>query len=146
MLSIPPRALATPEYPDERASALLDAPPSLVERYLELTRARRAIEDQLAYVRGELELIAAASLNDASPRGRFAGARGGVVAARIMPTCSFDRLAVGRELQRMGRLHEVAVLQGPNLARYLAKEPVVAARLGEMIRHRRTVMLMAGSG
>ncbi|HEX2021458.1 MAG TPA: hypothetical protein VHH36_02000, partial [Candidatus Thermoplasmatota archaeon] len=112
------------------------------ERYLQLVRARREVEEQLAYVRAELELTAATTLSDAAPRGRFAGL-GGTVVARLQPTCSFDRFAVARELQRQGRLADVAILHGPALARFLAQEPVLAARLGPLVRPRHGVVLMA---
>lgn len=141
MLSTTPRALET----DDTPAPVLEAPTALVERYLELTRARRHLEDQLAYVRSELEMVAAATLRDDAPRGRFVS-RAGTVAARLHPTCVFDKPTVARELQRMGKLADVAIVQGPTLARYLAKEPIVAARLGEMVRPRRSVVLLAGSG
>lgn len=123
----------------------LPAPSELVRRYLELALRRRALDEQLAFVRGELELAAAEVLSEEHPRGRFVvdGARQGVV-ARLQPTCVFDRVLVGQELQRMGRLAEVATLQGPGLARFLAREPVVAARLGGLVRHRRSVVLFVG--
>jgi hypothetical protein len=121
---------------------LLEGPAELVDQYLDLVQERRAIEDRLAFVRAELELAAATALSDAAPRGRFVGARG-AIAARLQPTCAFDRQAVARELQRMGKLAEVAILQGPGLARYLGKEPQLAARLGDMVRMRRSIVLMA---
>lgn len=122
----------------------LDAPARFVERYVELSRQRREIEEQLAFVRSELELIAASSLREAAPRGRFVAPSGRVVAARLMPTCSFDRAAVARELQRGGRLDDVATLPGPSLARFLDREPVWAARLQPLVRRRHSVMLMTG--
>ena len=130
-------------FNDDPEVMTLDGPSDLVEEYLRLVEERRAIDDRLSFVRAELELLAAQSLNDASPRGRFLG-KGGAVNARLQPTCTFDRAAVARELQRVGRLADVAVLQGPALARYLVKEPALAAKLGEMVRMRRSVVLMAG--
>lgn len=121
----------------------LEAPQELVARYLELTAQRRELEEKLAYVRAELEMVAASSLDEGRPRGRFRGPAGGAVAARLQPTCVFDRQEVARELQRQGRLADVAVLQGPTLARFLAKEPSVAARLAPMVRFRKSVVLMA---
>ena len=103
---------------------------------------RRALEDRLAFVRSELEMAASSHLNEKTTRGRFLSPRG-AVAARLQSTCVFDRAAVARELQRMGKLAEVAVLQGPGLARYLAHEPVVAARLSDLVRMRRSIVLMA---
>lgn len=125
--------------------ARLEAPSDLVERYLELTAERRALEDRLAYVKGELELLAAGSLNDQTPRGRFV-AENGAISARLQPTCVFDRVAVAQELQRAGRLADVAVVQGPALARYLARDPVMAARLRDLVRFRKSVVLMAAQG
>lgn len=121
----------------------LEAPTKLVERYLELTRTRRALDEQIAFLRSELELVAATTLREASPRGRFVSPVG-VIAARLVPTCSFDRMAVARELQKGGRLSDVATLPGPTLARFLGREPVWAARLGPMVRHRHSVVLMTG--
>lgn len=145
MLSKPPHASNPQANEPVDASMALDAPERLVERYLELSRARRAIEEQLAFVRSELELIAATTLQPDAPRGRFV-APTGVVGARLMPTCSFDRQIVSRELQRGGRLDEVATLTGPSLARFLQREPVWAARLQPLVRPRQSVMLMTGSG
>ena len=133
--------LRTPS--DQPDIPTLSGPAELVEEYLQLVAERRAVEDRLAYVRAELELFAATALSDAAPRGRFVSPHGGAVAARLQPTCVFDRAAVARELQRLGKLADVAVIQGPGLARYLAKEPVVAAKLGEMVRMRRSIVLMA---
>jgi hypothetical protein len=132
--------LRTPDTATE--IPLLEGPKELIEEYLGLVDDRKAIEERLAYVRAELELFAASALSDIAPRGRFVSARG-AIAARLQPTCIFDRSNVARELQRMGKLADVAILQGPGLARYLAKEPVVAARLGEMVRMRRSIVLMA---
>ena len=124
--------------------AALSAPAEVVRRYLEATAQRRALDDQLAWLRAELELVAAQALSEARPRGRFvAPGVAGSVLARVQPTCTFDRQAVSQELQRAGRLHEVAMLQGPALARFLAREPALAARLGDRIRYRRGVVLMA---
>lgn len=122
----------------------LEGPADLVEAYLELVEQRRVVEEKLAYVKAELELVAAAHLNDRAPRGRFVSARG-AISARLQPTCVFDRPAVMKELQRAGRLADVASVSGPQLARFLAKEPVLAARLGEMVRKRSSVVLMATS-
>ena len=124
---------------------VLPAPDDLVRRYVELSQQRRALDEQLAFLRGELELLAAQALSEASPRGRFVSPDGGMVVARLRPTCVFDRVQVGRELERGGRLHEVALLQGPALARFLAREPVWAARLGGMVRARRGIVLMVGT-
>ncbi|HET6405332.1 MAG TPA: hypothetical protein VFH78_11855 [Candidatus Thermoplasmatota archaeon] len=121
---------------------LLEGPQALVEEYLRLVEERRAVEDRLAFVRSELELLASQQLSDKLTRGRFVASRG-AVAVRYQNTCVFDRAAVARELQRMGKLAEVAVLQGPGLARYLAHEPVVAARLADLVRMRRSIVLMA---
>lgn len=131
--------------PEASETPRLEAPSDLVERYLELTAERRALEDRLSYVKGELELLAAESLNEQTPRGRFV-AEHGAVSARLTPTCVFDRVAVAKELQRAGRLADVAVLQGPALARYLARDPVMAARLKDMVRFRKSVVLMATQG
>lgn len=124
----------------------LAAPLDLVRRYLDLASQRRALDEQIAWARGELELLAASALSEGVPRGRFVAPGVGSIVARLEPTCVFDRITVGRELQRMGRLHEVAMLRGPPLARYLAKEPVVAARLGGLVRPRRGIVLMAAPG
>lgn len=133
----------TPPIPtDEPEVAILPAPRELVAEYLRLVEERRAVEERLAFVRAELELLAASSLSARTPRGRFESPRG-AVAARLSSTCVFDRAAVARELQRMGKLADVAVIQGPGLARYLAREPVVAARLGDFVRMRKSIMLMA---
>lgn len=132
--------------PTDDAPPTLEAPETLVRRYLELTAQRRAVEDQLAYVRAELEMFAAPQLGDAVPRARFVAPGIGAIHARLQPTAVFDRVHVAKELQRMGRLHEVAQVQGPALARFLAKEPVAAARLGDMVRLRKSVVLMAAQG
>lgn len=129
---------------DPNEAPVLAGPSDLVEEYLRLVEERRALDERLAFVRAELELFAASALTDAAPRGRFLGSRG-AIAARLQPTCVFDRAGVARELQRMGKLAEVAVLQGPGLARYLAKDPVVAARISDMVRMRRSVVLVATS-
>lgn len=130
----------------EPEAVALEAPSDVVARYLEATAQRRALDDQLAWLRAELELVAAQLLSEARPRGRFVAPGGaGFVLARLQPTCVFDRQTVAGELQRAGRLSDVAVLQGPALARFLAREPVVAARLGDLVRPRRNVVLMAGS-
>lgn len=144
MASTVPTPTATPTDPTAEAP-ILPGPADLVEEYLTLVEERRAIEDRLAFIRGELELLAAAALNDARPRGRFVGSRG-AISARLQPTCIFDRNAVLKELQRAGRLADVAVVQGPSLARFLAKEPQLAARLSDLIRHRKSVVLMASQG
>lgn len=130
-----------PEPPTELP--ILPAPTDLVEEYLSLVAQRRELEDRLAFVRAELELVAATALSEGTPRARFVGANG-AIAARLQPTCVFDRAAVARELQRLGKLSEVAIIQGPGLARYLAKEPQVAARVGDLVRMRKSVVLMAG--
>lgn len=130
-------------FHDDAEIPTLAGPEELVEEYIRLVEGRRAIDDRLSFVRAELELVAATSLSEGAPRGRFLG-KGGAVNARLQPTCTFDRAAVARELQRMGKLADVAVLQGPALARYLVKEPALAARLGEMVRMRRSIVLMAG--
>lgn len=141
---LPPFSPANPAAEPE--PAVLEAPADVVRRYLEVTAQRRALDDQIAWLRGELELAAALALSDARPRGRFVAPGGaGFVAARLQPTCVFDRQVVGRELQRAGRLSDVAVLQRPALARFLAREPVVAARLGDLVRYRRNVVLMAAN-
>lgn len=138
--------LQTPTTPAATDPVLpaLDGPRELVEEYLQLVAERRALDERLAYVRAELELLAAHALTDAAPRGRFLGASG-AIAVRLQPTCVFDRSNVARELQRMGKLADVAVLQGPGLARYLQKETIVAARLGNMVRMRRAIVMMAGT-
>lgn len=128
----------------ELESLALDAPQKLVEKYLELSRARRVLDEQLAFLRSELELVAATALTESAPRGRFV-APSGVVAARLMPTCSFDRATVARELQRGGKLADVATLTGPQLSRFLAREPVWASRLAPIVRHRHNIMLMTGA-
>ena len=141
MSSVPlPRPAA---FVDETAEPDdLPAPEALVARYVELTRKRREIEDQLAYIRAELELAATSSLSAAKPRGRFRAGRASVL-ARLQPTCTFDKAFVAKELQRMGRLADVATVSGPSLARFLNHEPVLAARLGEHVRYRNSVLLMA---
>ncbi|HUR69925.1 MAG TPA: hypothetical protein VM370_11825 [Candidatus Thermoplasmatota archaeon] len=121
---------------------VLEGPSELIEEYLALVAERRAVDERLGFVRAELELFAAAALNDGAPRARFVG-QGGAIAARLQATCVFDRANVARELQRMGKLADVAILQGPGLARYLAKEPQVSARLGNMVRMRRSIVLTA---
>lgn len=146
MSSLPlprPDLFADPDA--EPAPPTLHAPEDLVRRYLELTAQRRAIEDELAYVRAELELAAAEGLKDL-PKGRFVLPGGGAVLARMQPTCVFDKATVGRELQKAGRLVDVATLTGPALARFLAKEPVLAARLADHVRYRKSVGLMATQG
>lgn len=130
------------QIPDETPLPTLQAPPELVEEYLRLVEARRGLDERLGYVRAELELVAASALKEEAPRARFLGARG-AIGARLSPTCVFDRPRIARELQRMGKLSDVAVIQGPGLARYLAKEPIVAARLGGLVRMRRSVVLTA---
>lgn len=143
MSSVPLPSAVDSSFASEEEPPVLEAPAQLVARYLELSAQRRAIEDQLAFVRSELELVAASLLSDAVPRGRFLGPSGGAVAVRLQPTCFFDKGAVAKELQRVGRLSDVAVLNGPMLARFLAKEPALAARLGDRVRQRRSVVLMA---
>jgi hypothetical protein len=138
--SLPKQPLAFADGGAEPAT--LTAPEDLVRRYVELTRKRRDIEDQLAYIRAELELTASESLSQASPRGRFRAGDASVL-ARLQPSCVFDKLLVARELQREGRLADVATITGPSLARFLASEPVLAARLGEHVRYRNGVILMA---
>lgn len=132
-----------PESSPEEAIPVIAAPTDLIEEYLSLVDERRSVEERLAFVRAELELAAAGSLKDATPRGRFVGEHG-MISVRLQPTCIFDRAGVARELQRMGKLSDVAVLQGPGLARYLGKEPAVAARLGSMVRMRKSIVLTAG--
>lgn len=134
---------AAPSFVDETAEPpTLAAPEALVARYVELTRKRREIEDQLAYIRAELELAATARLNAAAPRGRFRAGSASIL-ARLQPTCTFDKPFIAKELQRMGRLADVATVTGPALARFLAHEPTLAARLGEHVRYRNSVLLMA---
>jgi hypothetical protein len=128
----------SPAAPDEPPR--LDAPEYLVQRYLELTAQKKQLDDQIAYVRAELEMIAAPALREASPRARFV-APTGIVNVRTQPTCVFDRGEVARTLQRTGHLADVAVLQGPTLARYLASNPEAAARLGGMVRYRNTLVM-----
>lgn len=120
----------------------LDAPEYLVQRYLELSAQRRAVEEQLAVVRAELEILAVSALNEQRPRGRFTSGAGHV-SVRLQPTCVFDRGEVARALQKQARLHEVATVSGPTLARVLAHDPALAARLGDMVRMRRSVVLTA---
>lgn len=139
--TVPTKPSHFSDEPDPEVPVLA-GPSDLVEEYLRLVEERRAIEDRLSYVRAELELAAATALNEATPRGRFVG-KAGAVNARLQPTCTFDRAAVARELQRLGKLADVATIQGPALARYLVKEPAITARLGEMVRMRRSVVLMA---
>lgn len=138
--TVPPTPATQMTDPDEVPT--LHAPAELVEEYIQLVGERRAIEDRLAYVRAELEIAASLQLGDSGTRGRFVSPQG-AVAARVQRTCHFDRAAVARELQRMGKLADVAVLQGPGLARYLSYEPVVAARLKDLVRPRRSIVLMA---
>jgi hypothetical protein len=143
MLSANPRALDPPTYelpgdPPQR----LEAPEYLVQRYLDLTAQRRALEEQLAVIRAELEILAVSSLSEERPRGRFGSALGHV-SARLQPTCVFDRGEVARTLQRAGKLADVAVLPGPSLARFLQADPALAARLGDMVRYRKSVILTA---
>lgn len=120
----------------------LVGPVELVEEYIRLVGERRALEDRLAFVRAELEVTASLQLGESGTRGRFLSPHG-TIAARVQKTCHFDRAAVARELQKMGKLADVAVIQGPGLARYLAHEPVVAARLAALVRPRRSIVLMA---
>lgn len=129
-------------FPPAPETPTLDGPRDLVEAYLDLVDQRRQIEEKLAYVKAELELVAAAALSERHPRGRFVCGRGSV-SARLQATCVFDRPTIMKELQRAGRLADVASVSGPTLARFLAKEPVLSARLGEMVRKRSTVVLMA---
>jgi hypothetical protein len=121
----------------------LDAPAEMVQRYLELAAEKRRLEDQMAFLRAELEMAASLALTEESPRGRFV-APNGQLAARLYPTATFDRAEVGDALQKMGRLAEVASIGGPSLARLLARDPQLAARLGNMVRLRKGVMLVAG--
>lgn len=137
MLSANPRAAPLPVENDAPA---LDAPDYLVQRYIELTAQRRALEEQIAVIRAELEMVAAASLSEATPKGRFVSPTGHVT-ARLQPTCVFDRGEVYKILQRAGRLADVATVTGPQLARFLAHEPQLAARLSDLIRYRHGVVL-----
>ncbi|MFA5862290.1 MAG: hypothetical protein WDA16_11410 [Candidatus Thermoplasmatota archaeon] len=119
----------------------IDAPEYLVERFLQLTTQRKQLDDQLAYVRAELELLAAPALKDtAAPRGRFLGPAG-TIHVRLQPTCVFDRAPVAARLQKEGVLSEVATIAGPTLARYLRSNGQVAARLGDAVRFRNSVVL-----
>lgn len=129
-----------PSVPDD--APVLEAPEHLVRTYLELVAERRRIEDRLAYIKGELEMLASSALSESTPRGRFL-VGDAVIAARLQPTCVFDKGEVMKELQRAGRLADVAVLQGPALARFLAKDAALAARLSPMVRMRKSVVLMA---
>lgn len=140
MLSNHPRALETPLPDDPDALPAIDAPTYLVERFIELNAQRRALEEQIAVLRAELEMLAAGALTDASPKGRFL-ASGTHVTARLQPTCVFDRSEVYKQLQRAGRLADVATISGPQLARFLAKEPRLAAQLRDLVRHRNSVVL-----
>ena len=140
MLSTTPRALTAASVDDAPDMIALEAPADLVTRYLELAAEKRALEDHLSYVRAELEMLAAAALSDAAPRGRFATATG-AVNVRLQPTCVFDRGEVARQLQKAGRLADVATVTGPSLARFLAKEPALAARLGDLVRPRKAVVM-----
>lgn len=140
MLSANPRASALPHDDDPHNAPALDAPGYLVQRYIELTAQRRALEEQISVIRAELEMLAAAALSEATPKGRFVSPTGHVT-ARLQPTCVFDRGEVYKHLQKAGRLAEVATVTGPQLARFLAREPVLAARLSEFIRHRHSVVL-----
>ena len=143
MLSADPRALPGPnDLPHETETVVLDAPSDLVARYLELAAEKRALEDHLSFVRAELEMLAVAALSDRAPRGRFAAGTG-AVNVRLQPTCVFDRGEVARTLQKAGRLADVATVAGPALARFLAKEPALAARLGDMVRPRKSVVMTA---
>lgn len=138
MLAATPRAHDPIADPSD--APVLDAPAYLVQRYIELNAQRRALDEQLAVIRAELEMVAASSLTEALPRGRLVSATGHVT-ARLQPTCVFDRGEVYRILQRAGRLNDVATVPGPTLARFLAKEPQLAARLGDLIRYRHSVVL-----
>ena len=140
MLSAKPRALDPPMEDDPAIAPALDAPAYLVQRYIELTAQRRALEEQIAVIRAELEMVASASLSEAVPKGRFVSPTGHVT-ARLQPTCVFDRGEVYKILQRAGRLSDVATVTGPQLARFLSKEPQLAARLSDLIRHRHSVVL-----
>jgi hypothetical protein len=143
MLSQTPRAIDGPTQPSEPEPLDLEAPEYLVQRYLELSAQRRQIEDQLAFLRAELEMLAAPLLRGAGARGRFTAPRGNIH-VRVQPTCVFDRGEVARFLQKEGRLADVATVTGPALARYLRDEQVLAARLGERVRYRNSVILTAG--
>lgn len=138
MLSANPRAVSLPHEDDNAPS--IDAPEHLVQRYVELTAQRRALEEQIAVLRAELEMLASAALNEATPKGRFVSPVGHVT-ARLQPTCVFDRGEVYKQLQRAGRLADVATVTGPQLARFLAREPQLAARLSDFIRYRHSVVL-----
>ena len=138
--TVPTTTISTDESATE--IPIIPGPADLVDEYVRLVAERRALEDRLSFVRAELEIAASHQLSEKAPRGRFVSSTGSV-AARMQSTCLFDRAAVARELQRMGKLADVAVLQGPGLARYLAHEPVVAARLAGLIRARKTIVLMA---
>lgn len=140
MLSANPRAFDPPAEDDPANAPALDAPEHIVQRYIELTAQRRALEEQIAVLRAELEMVAAASLSEATPKGRFLAPTGHVT-ARLQPTCVFDRGEVYKLLQKAGRLSDVATVSGPQLARFLAREPQLAARLAEFVRHRRSVVL-----
>lgn len=137
MLAKTPRA-SEPLLPDDAPT--LDAPEALIQRYIELTTQRRVLEEQIAVLRAELEMIASSALSDATPKARFLSPIGHVT-ARIQPTCIFDRGEVYKQLQRAGRLADVATVTGPMLARFLAKEPRIAAQLGDLIRYRNGVVL-----
>lgn len=142
MLSASPRAHDPPfELPGDPPVAL-EAPDYLVRRYLELTAKRREVEEQLAVVRAELEILAVSSLTQERPRGRFSVPEGNV-SVRLQPTCVFDKGEVARALQKAGRLADVATIPAPSLARALAADPALAARLGDMVRMRRSVVLTA---
>lgn len=135
-----PRQVA---FVDESTQAPdLAAPQDLVRKYVELTRKRRDLEDQLAYLRAELELVASQMLTKDAPRGRFRAGESSIL-ARLQPSCVFDKQTVARELQKAGRLADVATISGPGLARFLANEPVLSARLADHIRFRNAVVLMA---
>lgn len=140
MLSAKPRALDLPVEDDPANAPTLDAPAYLVQRYVELTAQRRALEEQIAVIRAELEMVASASLSEATPKGRFVSPAGHVT-ARLQPTCVFDRGEVYKHLQKAGRLADVATVSGPQLARFLAREPHLAARLSDFVRHRHAVVL-----
>lgn len=141
----PPRAhdvLAISEATDAQPVAI-DAPEYLIQRYLELAAQRKQVEDQLAYVRAELEMLAAPALREGTaPRGRFTGEKG-AIQVRLQPTCVFDRGDIARRLQKEGLLADVATVNGMTLARYLRSNPQVAARLGESVRYRHSVVLTA---
>lgn len=120
----------------------LNAPDYLVKRYLELTSQRRAIEEQIAVIRAELEVLAVSSLSAQRPRGRFES-KAGHVSVRLTPTCLFNREEVARALAKAGRLTDVATIPGPALARFLATDPALSARLGDAVRYRSAVVLTA---